>query len=83
MLKKTIVNNYNGNSHNVEFKGGKAGYTAPKILESYVSDDGEVMHVLDNGREQSDTAYCALWAVKKTPVNWKSKGVNPNQRKLL
>ena len=60
----------------------KAAHTAPKITESYVADDGEVMHVLDNGREQSETSYNAIWHVPKGVINWKTKGPNPDRTKI-
>jgi len=83
MLKKTIVNNYNGNSHNVEFKGSRKAHTAPDIVESFVDDDGNIIHILANGNTQSDASYMAVWGKPKGVIDWKSKGVNPNQRKLL
>lgn len=83
MAKKVIVLSSHSNSHNVDFKAEKKLYTAQKIAESFVDDAGEVIHILENGNTQSDASYMAVWGVKKSPVNWGCKGVNPNFRKVF
>jgi len=61
---------------------GRKVYTAPIITESYLTDNGEVMHILANGNEQSDISYMALWGKPKGVINWKCKGKNPDSRAI-
>jgi hypothetical protein len=82
MITKTLSNT-GGASHNVDYKTNKKANTAPVIIESFIGDDGEVRHILDNGRETLDTAYVNMWGAKKGIVNWRGKGVNPNHRKII
>jgi len=84
MITKVITPSNNSNSHNSDFHAqGRKVFTAPKILESYIADNGEVTHILDNQREQSDISYMAMWGKPKGIILGKGvKGDNPNQRKL-
>lgn len=72
-----------GKRGTTEFKPStKKIYTAPSVIESYVNDSGEVIHILDNGHEQSKIAYDALWYPAPTgkvhPPNYKP----PKQTKI-
>lgn len=73
-----------GNKKIVDFHASKPAYTAPEIVESYVDDDGEVNHILSNGRTTLDTAYRAMWGKPKGVINLdkKYKGENPDKRKI-
>jgi len=84
MITKVITPSNNSNSHNLDFQSqGRKVYVAPKIIESYIADNGEIMHILDNKREQSDISYMAMWGKPKGIILDKGvKGDNPNQRKL-
>ena len=59
----------------------KANYK-PAIVDSFMDDTGEKILVLDNGRETTETRYNALWMPSKGIINWKSKGENPDSRKI-
>lgn len=81
MITKIVSPSNNTNSHNVDYQSsGKKAMTAPKIVESYLTDEGEIMHILDNGRETLDVAYMAIWGKAKGQINWKAKGENPDGR---
>lgn len=55
--------------------------TQPKVLESYLDDDGERVFILDNGREQPEVKYNAIWGKVKTKIMPKSyKGENCDSR---
>ncbi len=69
-----------GNSHNIDYKANVKAHTAPQIVESFVDDDGEIQHILDNGRQQSDLLYIKHWGQPKgaiMPQGYKGKGLDP------
>lgn len=70
-----------GKSKTIEYKANKPAHTAPQIIESFVGDDGEVNHILDNGRTTSDLAYCAMWgsqhkAIPNFDKKFKGSGID-------
>lgn len=81
MIKKVITPSNNGNSHNCDYRAtSKQAHTAPGIVESFVNDEGEIIHVLSNGNQQSDVLYMKLWGQPKgiiLPKNF--KGDNPHK----
>lgn len=58
-------------------------YKQPRVLESYVNDEGETMLILDNGRETLSERYNAIWNPCKGKVitDKKYKGVNVDTTK--
>ena len=83
MIQKVITLSNNGNSHNCDYKStSKKAHTAPNIVESFVNDEGEVMHILDNGNQQTDILYMAMWGKVKGVINWKTKGENPDKTRV-
>lgn len=76
---KLITNSYGGKSHNVDFKANVKVHTAPKIEESFVNDEGEIVHILANGNTQTDTLYMQMWGTPKgaiKPKGFKGKGLD-------
>jgi len=57
-------------------------YLMPQILEEIIGDDGELHYILDNGRTSLATLYNALWLPKRTQINWKAKGENPDRTRV-
>lgn len=83
-LKKVTTTTNSSASHNIEFVStGRKAYTAPEIKESFVDDEGNVIHILANGNTQSDASYMAAWGRPKGKINWKAKGINPDKRHLF
>ncbi len=81
-MKKVITNAMGGASHNVNYQPeGKPVYTAPIISSSYVNEDNEVIHILENGNELSEANFIKHWGQPKGIINWKAKGNNPDSRK--
>lgn len=74
----TVANN--SNSVNVDFKSTKSkANTAPKIMESFIDDDGIIMHILENVNTQSDLLYIKMWGTPKgeiKPKTFKGKGLD-------
>jgi len=74
----TVANN--SNSVNVDFISTKSkAHTAPRIMESFLDDDGEIMHILENGNTQSDLLYMKMWGTPKgaiKPKSFKGKGLD-------
>lgn len=52
-----------GGQTTVDFKPDMKNKTkvAPIVIESYVADDGNVMHILDNGNEISENNFNKHW----------------------
>ena len=49
-----------------DYKAQRPMNTQPHIEESYINDDGNVVHILSNGRETLADIYNAVWNI---PVN--------------
>lgn len=76
-MKKVI--HEDNNHHSVEYKAERKANSAPVISESYTNDEGEVMLILANGNEMSDTAYKAMWEPVRSkilPKNYRD-GIDP------
>lgn len=77
---KIVAQANNSNSVNVDYKStSKKAYTAPKILESFIDDNGEIMHILENGNTQSDSLYTKMWGLPKgaiKPKTYKGYGLD-------
>lgn len=71
-MTKTTING------TTDFRANVKAYTQPKVIDSYMDDNGDKMLVLDNGREQSETRYNALWMPHRGIIDWKCKGNNPD-----
>lgn len=67
---------FGGKSNNTDFKANVKSYTAPKILESFVDDAGEIVHILENGNTQTDSLYMKMWGTPKGKI--KPKGYKGN-----
>jgi len=86
MITKVITPSNNSNSHNSDFHAqGRKVFTAPSIVESFINDDGEIVHVLVNGNTQTDVLYMKMWGKPKGIIinDKKHKGDNPNSRNLV
>lgn len=81
MIQKVITLSNNGNSHNCDYKAtSKKAHTAPNIVESFVNDEGEIIHVLESGNTQSDLLYMKHWGQPKGVILPKGfKGDNPHK----
>jgi len=81
MIAKVITTSNNTNSHNCDYRAtSKKAHTAPGIVESFVNDDGEIIHVLDNGNQQADCLYIKMWGQPKGAILPKNfKGDNPHK----
>lgn len=79
-VKKTNLGSDNVVS---EFHPSVPMHVAPKVLEQYMNDEGDIIYVLDNGRESKQILYDAMWKKPKGTINWKSKGINPNHRNVF
>ena len=44
-------------------------WVAPRIEESYMNDEGEIVHILANGNTSLATKYAAMWGVPKTKIH--------------
>ena len=78
-MRKVITKKDSGNSHNVDYKANVKENTAPKIMESFIDDDGEIIHILENGNTQSDISYMKMWGIPKgkiKPKSFKGKGID-------
>jgi hypothetical protein len=75
-MKIVITGENNSNSHNVDFRASVKAHTAPKISESFVNDDGEIEHILENGNTQLDSLYIKMWGIPKGEI--KPKGYKGN-----
>lgn len=67
----------------IEYKAEKLAHSQPKIVESYMDDDGSKMYILDNGNTCKADVYDRIWSVPKGEINWNTKGINPSERKNL
>lgn len=56
-----------GTNVNVDFVPKVKAHTAPLIMESYISDEGNIIHILENGNELSDVNYLFHWGKKGVP----------------
>lgn len=79
-MKVTRTQSNNTNSVNIDYKADKKAHVAPEIIDSFVDEAGEVQHNLKNGNTISEKNYALYWDVKKTEINWKSKGDSPDSR---
>ena len=63
----------------------KKANTAPDIIESFLTDDGEIMHILANGNQQTDVLYMKMWGMPKgkiiTDKNY--KGPNADRKHIF
>lgn len=74
--------NYNGS---VNFHADRKIYSAPIIEESFIDDNGEVIHILSNGNQLSELNYLKHWGQPpkgKIITDKKYKGENPDRTKI-
>jgi len=69
----------------VNFHPYRKLYTAPEIDESYMNDNGEMIHILKNGNELSENNYVLHWGIPKGKIvtDKKYKGENPDKRHII
>ena len=76
-MTKTTING------NTTFHPECKCYTAPKVLESFIDDNGDKVLVLANGNTTLETRYNSLWNPLKGKVkNEHYKGLNPDRKSL-
>ena len=74
-------NNYTGGkSHNINFVAEVKSFTAPHIQESFIDDNGNLQHILDNGNTLSDEHFLRMWGQPKGKINLKTKGPGCDSR---
>jgi hypothetical protein len=71
-MKVITTSSFGGKSHNVDFVANVKAHTAPKIEESFIDDEGEIIHILANGNTQKDTLYTQMWGTPKGAIKPKS-----------
>ena len=57
----TTTIHHSGKTITTDFHPAVPTYTQPKVLESYINDEGEKMYILSNGRESLAERYDAIW----------------------
>ena len=68
---------------NITFHADTKMYTAPKVIDSFMDDNGDKVLVLENGNTTLETRYNSLWHPCRgivKPENY--KGENPDRRNL-
>ena len=69
-----------GKTITTDFHADVPTYKQPKVLESYINDEGEKMYILDNGRETLAERYNAMWNPIKgkiiTDKKYKGEGLD-------
>lgn len=71
-MKKTSTH-FSGNSPIVDFHAEVKTHTAPEIVESYIADNGDMIHILKSGNELSENNYLKHWGEPKQKINMKAK----------
>jgi len=64
----------------VNYHAERRFYVAPAIKESFIDDNGNIQHVLNNGNTVSEINYTNMWGKIKGKINLKSKGKSPDSR---
>lgn len=68
---------------NVGFSPDVKYHTAPKVVDSFIDDEGEKVLVLANGNTTLESRYNALWNPLKGKVKPEHyKGENPDRTKI-
>ncbi len=76
-MTKTIIDG------NVNYHATCKMYTAPKVIDSFINDEGEKELVLENGNTTLESRYNDLWHPVKSKIKAEHyKGENPDRRNL-
>ena len=78
-MKKSTTH-FTGRTPITDFRPSRTTYTAPAISESFVDDNGDVQHILENGNILSENNYIKHWGQPKNkilPKNSPQKGLDP------
>jgi hypothetical protein len=75
---KVTLQRLGGRSGTTTFHPNRTEHRAPAIAESYIADNGDVIHILTNGNELSENNYLKHWGKPKTAIiplkaNYKGK----------